>query len=386
MDSKIEFNKVTTLSKIIATVIFITLPFLGFYLGILYQQSQNPVNNTSQPLIQSTKKSNLTNKSSTASANIETANWKTYTSNKYNLSFKYPSLWIVGERKSDINGSLNLYLRPESLSVGDKEYGVISIKTITSTLSLEQFANTLCGDAFETCDNSQKTQNVKFGILTGKKISPIGGALPNESIIFKNKNNILEFDMILDSSAKPNPQNEIILNQILSTFKFTEQNIEESSITQSSNATLSPIDGWVEKNVGNLTVKLPPQATIKSSNCTDNIVKYEECYLIENHDKTLLAPPHISILIKTYQGGSRRKEAGLTDGFSIKEKIFGAHTGLDAILSCQISGCITLRHIVLVVDNKLIFVTDGIYKQSNSTTSLESSITNSIISSIRKAD
>lgn len=33
------FNKVTTLSKILALVLFIALPFIGFYLGIQYQKS-----------------------------------------------------------------------------------------------------------------------------------------------------------------------------------------------------------------------------------------------------------------------------------------------------------------------------------------------------------
>lgn len=33
-----SINKVTSLSKILAATIFITLPFVAFYLGMLYQQ------------------------------------------------------------------------------------------------------------------------------------------------------------------------------------------------------------------------------------------------------------------------------------------------------------------------------------------------------------
>lgn len=38
-----EFNKVTWYSKLLALVIFITLPFVGFYLGVKYEELKNSV-------------------------------------------------------------------------------------------------------------------------------------------------------------------------------------------------------------------------------------------------------------------------------------------------------------------------------------------------------
>ena len=36
---KKQFTTVTSVSKILAAVIFIALPFIGFYLGVQYQES-----------------------------------------------------------------------------------------------------------------------------------------------------------------------------------------------------------------------------------------------------------------------------------------------------------------------------------------------------------
>ena len=107
--------------------------------------------------------------------------------------------------------------------------------------------------------------------------------------------------------------------------------------------------------------------------------------MISGHDDSLLSPPHITVKTKTYQGGSRRQEAGLTQNpgtYIYTEKIFGNNEGLEAVFNCEIGACTALRQIVLVVNNRLVFVTDGIYKQSDSTTSLESPITNTMVSTM----
>ena len=153
----------------------------------------------------------------------ETANWKTYTSSSYSFSLKYPNDWIIGERKSSVASKyLNLYLRPNSLSVGDLEYGAISVVVEKSELNLEDFVNTLCGTVSDRCDNSKKTTDVKFNNLAAKKVSPIEGALPIEVIMFKKDGYVFQFNMILDSNANPDQQNLMIRDKILSAFKFTQ--------------------------------------------------------------------------------------------------------------------------------------------------------------------
>lgn len=169
-----------------------------------------------------TKVTEQTAQPSPVSTTDEIANWKTYTNAVYNFSFVYPQDWMIGERKLSTNDYLNLYLRPQSLTVGDSEYGVISVIVKKSDLEMGEYIDTLCGDASDGCDNSKKTTELRLGNLVAKRVSPIGGALPIEAIAFKKGNYIFQFNMILDSNAKPNQQNLIIRDQMLSTFKFTQ--------------------------------------------------------------------------------------------------------------------------------------------------------------------
>lgn len=160
----------------------------------------------------------------------------------------------------------------------------------------------------------------------------------------------------------------------------------EPTTTQVTKAKLVSTNGWKNSSLGSLLFMVPAQATVTKSNCIDepNIV-YEECYLISGFDDNLLSPPQITIKTKRYQGGSRREEAGLTKNpgtYTYSEKAFSNNNGLEAVVNCKINDCTALRQIILVVKNRLIFVTDGIYKQGDGTTSLESPIANTILSTI----
>jgi hypothetical protein len=172
--------------------------------------------------------------------------------------------------------------------------------------------------------------------------------------------------------------------QVISTFKFVEQ--KEPTTSQAVKANLVSTSGWSDASLGSLSVKVPTQATVaKCYGTEDHGITYDECFSISGHDDNLLSPPFITVKTKNYSGGSRRQEAGLTQNpgqYTITEKDFGKNSGLEAFFNCEISECIALREIVLVVDNKLIFVTDGTYKLSDGTTSKESTVTNSIISTI----
>jgi hypothetical protein len=78
-----QFTTVTLLSKTLAMVIFIVFPFVGFWLGIRYQETQTPVDSASQ-------KNEVT-----SSKALE---WKTYINNKYNVTFKYPQDLLLDVR------------------------------------------------------------------------------------------------------------------------------------------------------------------------------------------------------------------------------------------------------------------------------------------------
>ncbi len=79
---KIKWNEVTWYSRILALVIFLALPFLGFYLGYRYGIVQ-----MSAPVIV------LTSPRGDATAIDEissTSSWATFQSDKYGFSFRYP--------------------------------------------------------------------------------------------------------------------------------------------------------------------------------------------------------------------------------------------------------------------------------------------------------
>lgn len=166
----------------------------------------------------------------------------------------------------------------------------------------------------------------------------------------------------------------------------TSQNVTSttSPIDTSSSkdkATLVLMEGWRTENIDNLSLKVPLSTIFTKVNCYNS---YEYCYTITKHDKNHLSPP-VSIFVKTYKGGPRRQEAELDpntlEQYSFKERLYGNIEGLDALFICKIKECTAFRNIIFVVNGKLVKVIDGVYKQRNNSTTLESAVTNAIISS-----
>ena len=92
-----ELTTVTRLSKYLAMVLFITLPFIGFFMGMNYQSmldlSGRQQADTSLTVIKP---------SPTPTTNIsDTSNWKTYTSSEQKFSFKYPESYTLVSSKTD---------------------------------------------------------------------------------------------------------------------------------------------------------------------------------------------------------------------------------------------------------------------------------------------
>jgi hypothetical protein len=96
MNIKQQFTTVTRLSKIVASILFIALPFIGFYLGMKYEESILAY----QPTIIVTPQSRELSQSQVApidsekqrQTEIDTTEWKTL-KNKFGWSIKYPPTW-----------------------------------------------------------------------------------------------------------------------------------------------------------------------------------------------------------------------------------------------------------------------------------------------------
>ena len=297
----------------------------------------------------------------------EMSGWKNYEGQS--LAFKYPSSWTATEGSVEYFGGETVIIKNEEESV---------------TLTVYPAIDNRFPYGFGKPELQKKTINVAFN----------GKDYVIEEITVDNK--ALYAEMINDGeysfmfgTGYPSGDDQLAslddyyrdqdtLLQILSTFEFVDSSIAEEIKT----ADLVSTTGWENKSVEGLTLMLPQGATIREGVCTGS---YEDCYIIEKHDSSLLAPPHITLKIKAYNGGSRREEASLElplSNYSFAEKMYGSNMAIDATNICSISSCTSLRAIILVVSNKLVFVQDGVYK-SGSTTTLESPITNTIISTIK---
>jgi hypothetical protein len=85
---------VTTFSKLLAMFLFIVLPFVGFYLGMKYQEKVT----VTTPTIPQVQKSAIP---TSTIIPIDTSNWKTYSNTKTSYSFKYPAnLYFYTPRKA----------------------------------------------------------------------------------------------------------------------------------------------------------------------------------------------------------------------------------------------------------------------------------------------
>ncbi len=95
-----ELTTVTPLSKILAAVLLISLPFIGFFLGIRYQEMidlterQQEENNLSIPRIPTPTPIPM------PTIDPSTANWKTYRNEEFGFEVGYPESWTTLERSS----------------------------------------------------------------------------------------------------------------------------------------------------------------------------------------------------------------------------------------------------------------------------------------------
>jgi len=180
--------------------------------------------------------------------------------------------------------------------------------------------------------------------------------------------------LVVESSPSPT------LTILPTLIPQSDQTLKSDTPSAITSASLASMVGWKNSEISNLSVKIPTQANIREGLCT---LDYEECYLLENHDDSLLSPPHISIWVKAYNGGSRRLEADLeASDYTFDEIMFGDNKSLVGSYNCQTEDCISLKEIILVVGDKLIHITDGSYRGDNNSTVKESTITNAIIASL----
>ena len=217
---------VTTLSKVLAGILFVLLPFIGFYLGTKYQISLSP-KVTETPTVTTTP-------AQTPTPADPTADWKTYTSDVFAFTIKYPSDWELSEKGAPPYAS-QLQLRPISNNPLNKfqDFGLVTIDVSKGNISSldEAIEKTICDQTAKIKCDLNKVQQINISGFPAKRIQStfvyssdnVVVIKPIEDKLFKSLEII--FKLRLDNPYKDNitpEEKEKIFNQILSTFRFTK--------------------------------------------------------------------------------------------------------------------------------------------------------------------
>lgn len=229
-----------TVLKIITAVLFISLPFLGFFLGMKYQESTS----TSETAITSPVRK------PTPTA-VDTSNWKTFTDTKEGFSLQYPPNAVEGTKESNTFPVAKEFHFSEPRKGGgggpfETGWSIFISKTQANprNLTLREWGKEK--EIIYGKDNAidPKYINIKdtfLGRLPAISWEINGGDLSATEYLVKRANGVT---FITVSGY----MYEKITNQILSTFKFTDQ----TQTTDTSNWKT-----YINKK-SNFEIKYPP--------------------------------------------------------------------------------------------------------------------------------
>lgn len=178
--------------------------------------SQTPVP-TSQTSISPTQPVVKTTVSPTPTVVDETANWKTYTGNKY--SFKYPANdWKINQSTASLVNDVSVYCinNCSTYSVGRFSVGPVVSK------SVDEYINSITSTVTDSFGFIKFTLNGDNAVKEGFGGSSQSPAFINVIIIHNSQGYLIQTDYVgllnlnnLDQFPVPNPD-------FLSTFKFTQ--------------------------------------------------------------------------------------------------------------------------------------------------------------------
>ena len=232
-----ELTTVTPFSKILAGILFIALPFVGFFIGSNYQQaiiSQSELAKleTANYAIPTPSSGCYYQEAPEATCPMkdcgkilicptpaadEIANWKTYTNADIGYFIKYPESIDTTYYRSNVGSFVSISLP----SLNTKDVSENNMTILDSTNSYEAFKEAVDNHVNQTKNNAKinRSPYILDGI-TGELLIetyPIG--VEHQSVWIQYKKTILIFQV------KYKPENKektlIYFDQILSTFQFT---------------------------------------------------------------------------------------------------------------------------------------------------------------------
>ena len=239
-----------------------------------------------------------------------TANWKTYTNPSLKYLLKYPQSWEIQEYP---DADLPYVLHRLELRNNNKPQLVIEIYKELRVKTVPE-------------DKVVRSEQITISGVTGTKNWHNSFGPPAEIIIiFDTKT----YRILLQDAN----QNQTV-DQILSTFKFTNTLNQEASPTLSLTIVkILDTSNWTERQCGKISFKLPPEY---NNNCSDYPDKNIKDAYITKKDSNLSYSAIIQV--REYNGGSRRQywinaikatPDSIAKYIRFQETQFGSVVGLD---------------------------------------------------------
>lgn len=206
-----SFTTVTPLSKAIAMILFVLLPFAGFYVGYKYHE----LTSSNTPVTQNNPISTPAITSASNSTADFTTNWKTYANSDYTI--KYPPSLTIVQVETYIAGNSKITLKNDA--VLQKAFITIDTWKNSQNKYLQQFI-------FDYSNGS--VSNEELYVDDVHSMEPLLGYINagNRVLFIENKRKVYIFSLnnAYDIKTKlvTNKNAEALFNQILSTFKFTQ--------------------------------------------------------------------------------------------------------------------------------------------------------------------
>lgn len=152
----------------------------------------------------------------------ETANWKTYTNQKFLFSLSYPeNIFKFFERQ--IENETDLFLRLSNLNDERESEIRMYVQVSQNNNTMEDYLN-------KELNKSSDKQAFTINGISGFSYyhNPVGSSgLPEVPTVFsynffiKNKNNLYQISLTTEKGEEYLKEKKALFNQILSTFKFT---------------------------------------------------------------------------------------------------------------------------------------------------------------------
>lgn len=238
---------VTPFSKALAMILFIALPFIGFYLGVTYQNQLSP-----SPTMGQNQESKATT----------TSNWQNYT-NQY-FSLQYPSTWTV--KTSDYeDGTDTSFYNPQTKKISKNggiwyeeflDVDAVSLSTKTAMQVADEY------EAYWKKINPEITIERKnfsrdgMGFVIYDSVG-VGDGPPGSFVTISNGKMFVTF-----FSSEGILKKNSIEDQIFSTFKFTDQTptvspIVSDKVACTMDAMQCPDGSWTGRSGPKCEFKCP---------------------------------------------------------------------------------------------------------------------------------